>query len=243
VKFSRGYKAGGFNAYLNTNGFKESNFEFQPEYLNNYELGYKSSLWGGLVTFNGDVFYDDYTNKQEAVENIATVSLVVKNAAQATIYGAELEADVHPLDGLTLSGTLGLLHTRYGQFDNAGSSNACDCDTGNSLPGAPQLQGTIAAQYEHEIPSWDGWAGMIRLEGIHQSHSFTDAENDPDLINKPVSFLNGRLGVENGTWGFFLWGNNLTGTYALSGGLNELVAVARAVNLPTTYGGEVTFKF
>jgi iron complex outermembrane receptor protein len=243
VKFSRGYKAGGFNAYLNTNGFKESNFEFQPEYLNNYELGYKSSLWGGLVTFNGDVFYDDYTNKQEAVENIATVSLVVKNAAQATIYGAELEADVHPLDGLTLSGTLGLLHTRYGQFDNAGSSNACDCDTGNSLPGAPQLQGTIAAQYEHEIPSWDGWAGMIRLEGIHQSHSFTDAENDPDLINKPVSFLNGRLGVENGTWGFFLWGNNLTGTYALSGGLNELVAVARAVNLPTTYGGEITFKF
>jgi iron complex outermembrane receptor protein len=236
AKFSRGYKSGGFNSYLNTHGFQESNFKFQPEYLNNYELGYKSSLWDGLLTLNGDVFYDDYTNKQEAIENIATVSLVVENAAQATIYGAELEADLHPIDGLTVSGTLGLLHTRYGQFTDANA-------TGNQLPGAPQIQGTVAVQYEHELPGWDGWAGMIRLEGIHQGSSFTDPENSADLENKAVSYLNGRVGVENGTWGFFVWGNNLTGTYAVSGGLNELVAVARAVNLPTTYGGEVTFKF
>jgi iron complex outermembrane recepter protein len=244
AKFSRGYKSGGFNAYLNTAGFNPAtDFKFLPEYLNNYELGYKSSLWNGLLTLNGDVFYDDYSNKQEEVENIAAVSLVVKNAAQATIYGAELEADVHPLDGLTFSGTLGLLHTRYGLFDNAGSPAPCDCDTGNSLPGAPQLQATLAAQYEHYIPGWDGWAGMIRVEGLHQSHSFTDPENTVSLINKPLDLLNGRLGVENGTWGFYLWGNNLTGTYHLAGGLSELVAVARGVNLPTTYGGEITFKF
>ena len=244
VKFSRGYKAGGFNAYLNTFGFTGgSNYLFQPEYVNNYELGYKSSLWNGLLTFNGDIFYDDYSNKQEAVENIATVSLVVKNAAQATIYGAELEADLHPLDGLTLSATTGLLHTRYGQFNDAGASNACDCDTGNQLPSAPTFQGTIAAQYEHEIPGWDGWAGMIRVEGIRQSSSFTDPENSPDLANKGANYVNGRFGIDNGTWGFFVWGNNLTGTYHLSGGLNELVAVARAVDPPTTYGGEITFKF
>ncbi len=244
AKFSRGYKAGGFNAYLNTFGFDyATDLKFLPEYLNNYELGYKSSLWGGAVTLNGAVFYDDYTNKQEAVENIAAVSLVVKNAAAATIYGAELEADVHPVDGLTLTGTLGLLNTHYGSFPNAGAPNACGCDTGNSLPGAPQVQATIAAQYEHEIPGWDGWAGMIRVEGLHQSHSFTDPENSISLINNPASYLNGRLGVTNGNWGFYLWGNNITGTYHLSGGLNELVAVARAVDLPTTYGGELTFKF
>jgi iron complex outermembrane receptor protein len=239
VKFSRGYKAGGFNAYLNTAPFNQAtDFKFQPEYLNNYELGYKSSWWNGFLTFNGDVFYDDYTNKQEVIETVVPPSLGVANAAAATIYGAELESDIHPVDGLTLSGTLGYLQTRYGTFKDGTASYA-----GNSLPGAPQLQATLAGQYEHELPGWDGWAGMIRLEGIHQSHSFTDPENTPSLINKPVSYLNGRIGVDNGTFGFFLWGNNLTGTYALSGGLNELVAVARAVNLPTTYGGEITFKF
>jgi iron complex outermembrane receptor protein len=237
AKVSRGYKAGGFNAYLNTHGFTGgSNYLFQPEYVNNFELGYKSSLWDGLLTINSDVFYEDYTNKQEAIENIATVSLVVKNAASATIYGAELEADLHPLDGLTLSATVGLLHSKYGDFAAADA-------TGNQLPSAPEFQGTIAAQYEHEIPGWDGWAGMIRVQGIRQSSSFTDPENSADLANKGYNVVNGRLGVDNGTWGFFLWGNNLTGTYHLSGGLNELVAVARAVNLPTTYGGEITFKF
>jgi len=239
AKFSRGYKAGGFNAYLNTAPFNQaSDFKFQPEYLNNYELGYKSSWWNGFLTFNGDVFYDDYTNKQEVIETVVPPSLGVANAATATIYGAELETDIHPVDGLTLSGTLGYLQTRYGTFKD-GTANYAN----NSLPGAPQLQATLAGQYEHELPGWNGWAGMIRLEGIHQSHSFTDPENTPALINKSVDYLNGRIGVDNGTFGFFIWGNNLTGTYALSGGLNELVAVARAVNLPTTYGGEITFKF
>jgi iron complex outermembrane recepter protein len=239
VKFSRGYKAGGFNAYLNTAPFNQAtDFKFQPEYLNNYELGYKSSWWNGFLTFNGDVFYDDYTNKQEVIETIIPPHLGVANAAAATIYGAELESDIHPIDGLTLSGTLGYLQTRYGTFKDGTASYA-----GNSLPGAPQLQATLAAQYEHELPGWDGWAGMIRIEGIHQSHSFTDPENTISLINNPASYLNGRIGVDNGTFGFFLWGNNLTGTYHLSGGLNELVAVARAVDLPTTYGGEITFKF
>jgi iron complex outermembrane recepter protein len=239
VKFSRGYKSGGFNAYLNTAGFDyATDLKFQPEYLNNYELGYKSSLWDGLLTLNSDVFYDTYSNKQEEVENLATFSLAVANAAQATIYGAELESTLHPMDGLTFSGTLGLLDTRYGKFIDGGANY-----TGNSLPGAPQLQATLAAQYEHEIPGWSGWAGMIRIEGIHQSHSFTDPENNPSLYNNEATYLNGRLGIDNGTWGFFLWGNNLTGTYHLSGGLNELVSVARAVDLPTTYGGEITFKF
>ncbi len=245
IKFSRGYKSGGFNAYLNTAGFNyATDLKFQPEYLNNYELGYKSSLWDGLLTLNTDVFYDTYSNKQEAVESLVGVpTLVVKNAAQATIYGAELEADLHPLDGLTLSGTLGYLQTRYGNFPNTGAANPCHCDTNNSLPGAPQLEGTLAAQYEHEIPGWSGWAGMIRIEGIQQSHSFTDPGNLASLYNNEATYLNGRLGVTDGTWGFYLWGNNLTGTYHLSGGLNELVAVARAVDLPTTYGGEITFKF
>jgi len=239
VKFSRGYKAGGFNAYLNTAPFNPAtDFTFQPEYLNNYELGYKSSLWNGFLTINGDVFYDDYTNKQEVIETIVPPSLGVANAASATIYGAEFESDIHPVDGLTLSGTLGYLQTRYGTFKD-GSANYA----GNSLPSAPQLQATLAGQYEHDIPGWDGWAGMIRVEGIHQSHSFTDPENTIGLYNSPASYLNGRVGVENGMFGFYLWGNNLTGTYHLSGGLNELVAFARAVNMPTTYGGEVTFKF
>jgi iron complex outermembrane receptor protein len=237
AKFSRGYKAGGFNAYLNTAPFSGP-YTFRPEYLSNYEIGYKSSLWDGLVTVNGDLFYDDYTDKQEEIEDIKTFSLVVANAAQATIYGAELETDVHPVDGLTLSGTLGYLDTRYGKF-NDGASNY----TGNSLPSAPSLQYTLSGQYEHDIPGFSGWAGMIRLEMIHDNHSFTDPENTVSLENGAVTYFNGRIGVENGKWGFFVWGNNLTSQYHLAGGLNELVAVARGVDLPMTYGGEITYKF
>jgi iron complex outermembrane receptor protein len=237
IKFSRGYKAGGFNAYLNTNPFNGP-YVFLPEYLNNYELGYKSSLLNGRLTFNGDVFYDDYTNKQEEVENLATFSLAVANAAKATIYGAEMEAAVQPFDGLTFTGTLGLLNTKYKTFIDGGA-NYSD----NALPSAPRLQGTVAGQYEHEIPGWNGWAALARLEFIHQDSSFTDPENTKALWNGPVSYFNGRIGVENSNWGIYVWGNNLTNQYHVAGGLNELVAVARGVNLPLTYGGEITYKY
>jgi iron complex outermembrane receptor protein len=241
IKFSRGYKAGGFNAYLVTAPFNyaTTGLAFKPEYLNNYEAGYKASWWDGRMTMNGDVFYDDYTNKQEAVENPALLELIVENAAGARIYGAELETEIQPVDGLIFDGSLGLLNAEYDAFKSAIGGTL----TGNELPSAPHLEYTLAATYEREIPSWSGWDAMARLEVTHTDSSYSDPQNTPGYVNGPVTYLNGRVGVSNGNWAFFLWGKNLTNQYHLTGGLFEDVATARAVNEPRTWGGELTYKF
>ncbi|HEY5410201.1 MAG TPA: TonB-dependent receptor, partial [Caulobacteraceae bacterium] len=242
VKFSRGYKAGGFNAYLITPPYAANeSLAFQPEYLNNYEAGYKGSWFDSRVSLTGSVFYDDYTNKQEAVEDPLALSITIRNAASATIYGGEFEGAVKPLRGLTLSGTLGLLHARYNSFPNGGGLGISY--TGNDLPSAPSVQATLAAEYAHEFPGWAGVEGVARLEAIYQSSSFADPNNTAAYRQNPATFLNGRVGIQNPRWGLYLWGNNLTNDFHLSGGLYELVATARAVNIPRNFGVELNFKY
>ncbi|BFM09164.1 TonB-dependent receptor [Halioxenophilus aromaticivorans] len=83
---STGYKAGGFN--LTSNGLP-----YDPEHITAYEFGIKSDLWNRKAQMNLDVFYYDYQDLQ--LTTLATVNNApgqfTTNAAQSTIYGAELE--------------------------------------------------------------------------------------------------------------------------------------------------------
>jgi iron complex outermembrane receptor protein len=241
LKFSRGYKSGGFNAITITPPFDLSNsLAFKPEFLNNYEVGFKGAFWGGLLSINADGFYDEYTNKQESVLNL--FSVVVRNAAKARVYGAELEVDANPLEGLNISGTLGVLNGTYTDFPNANLPNACDCATGNRLANAPAMQAAVSAQYEHELPFWDGYSGFGRLEYITQSKSYIDPNNTAAYATQPYSLFNAKLGIEDEHWGAYFWGKNLTNTFILSSGQNQLVTTGRVVNIPRTIGIEVSYK-
>ncbi len=242
IKFSRGYKAGGFNATLLTNPYVPgSSLAFKPEFLNNYEAGLKADWWDGHFSLNSDVFYDQYTNKQESVEQpTAPYPIVIQNAASATIYGAEFEATAIPVEGLTLTATLGLLHGTYTSFANAnGAANF----TGHELANAPRLTATAAIQYEHELPFWSDLAGMARLEVTDTDSYFTDPNNSQTFQSRAVAYLNGRLGLERGEWGLYAWGRNLTNQFHLSSGVIFIIADGRAVNEPRTVGLELSWKY
>ncbi len=245
VKFARGYKAGGFNVWAVTPPFDPATekLAFQPEFLSEYEAGFKADYFGGRLQFKSAVFYDDYTNKQEQEENIGAVvpGIVVLNAAKARIYGAEFELDAEPLRGLTLSEALGLLHGTYSSFPDPNGPGTSF--TGNDVALAPHVQSSLSAQYERPINGWNDHSFFARIEWNYQSSSFTDPNNTPALENMPYSLINARIGVEGKHWGLFAWGHNLTNTFNLSGGSFLVVDYSRAVNLPRTYGLELSLKY
>jgi len=242
LKFSHGYKAGGFNAFVITNPFNPAlSLAFKPEYLDNFEAGFKGEWLDGRLSFNGDVFYDNYTNKQEIVEDAALFSFTVLNAAKARTYGAEIEGDAKPLPGLDFTVNLGLLNGKYTSFPSSGAGG--QVFTGNKLAGAPNWEGTFAAQYQHELPV-DGWSGIGRIEVFHTDSFFEDPNNTPAYETLPYTYLNARLGVQSdsGRWGVYLWGQNLTNKLVFSGGYASIPLTARAVNFPRTFGIELSYK-
>jgi iron complex outermembrane receptor protein len=108
-KYARGYRAGGVftNAPIDHR-------TFAPEKVDSYEAGIKSSFLPSVRgLFNLAVFYNDFSNQQlqfgfnakvdPATGATAPVSptTAIINAGKSRIYGAEVEASITPLEGLT----------------------------------------------------------------------------------------------------------------------------------------------
>jgi outer membrane receptor protein involved in Fe transport len=124
ASFAHGYKAGGANPpgaqLIVFNGAGVSTpihpLTFKPEFINAYELGTKNTLADGALTFNGSVFFYDYTNYQ--VSRIVDRTAINDNF-DATVKGAEIEATYEPMPGLRFKFAGGYEHTR---IDNGQSS-------------------------------------------------------------------------------------------------------------------------
>jgi iron complex outermembrane recepter protein len=108
AKYARGYRAGGVfsNAPIDHR-------TFNPETVDNYELGLKSAFHGAVRgTFNVDVFYNNFTNQQLQFGFDARVNPVtgasapvspttaIINAGKSRIYGSEVEASLVPFPSI-----------------------------------------------------------------------------------------------------------------------------------------------
>jgi len=82
---------------------------FAPEFVNAFEVGSKNTLLEGRMTLNADAFYYDYTGYQ--ISYIVNRSAVNLNF-DARVWGAEIEADWHPLENLRLGFKGGYENTR-----------------------------------------------------------------------------------------------------------------------------------
>ena len=107
ARYSRGYKAGGFNVGISTT--LGSSPYTGPEHANNYEIGLKKDLFNHTLQTNLAIFYLDYQNFQAPVTipavsgGVAQSQGVFLNVPKAVSYGVELESIWSPIDHLQIS--------------------------------------------------------------------------------------------------------------------------------------------
>ena len=102
AKYSRGYKAGGFNAGTTTlNTFVTTG----DEKINAYEIGLKKTF-GGNLQVNTSAFYYDYRDIQVPVSSFNTVvsanQTLFVNLPKARNLGVEIETIWQPIDNLQI---------------------------------------------------------------------------------------------------------------------------------------------
>jgi iron complex outermembrane receptor protein len=169
---------------------------FDPEEALSYEAGFKSTFFGGAVTFNADYYYVDYTSLQLAV--LGTDGIVV-NTPDATVHGIEMELSAMLTDGLTLNANLGT------QKDDIKDSDL-------ELKNTPDWQGRIGLVYTTALP---GERGGITLSG---DVSYTDdyfASTANTILVDGYTMVNAmaRWDSSGGHWGLSISGRNLTDEY------------------------------
>lgn len=143
--YQQGLKSGGQNlGVLQT--------QFEPEILDAFEVGFRSSSMGGDLVINGAGFFYDYSNYQVTDLPGGTTTVVLN--ADAEIRGLELEVIATPASGLRLSGGLTFLDSEYTQFTSLNLANplAGPQDlAGTDLPRAPNFTVNLGAQYEFDV--------------------------------------------------------------------------------------------
>ncbi|RQW46114.1 TonB-dependent receptor [Novosphingobium sp. LASN5T] len=102
---TQGAKAGSYNA--GGPPLAASEIPYKPERLISYEVGLKSTLFGGKARFNAAGYYYDYHNYQ-AARWLGFSSLITN--ADATIYGGEAELAASLTHNLEASFNIGAQH-------------------------------------------------------------------------------------------------------------------------------------
>lgn len=250
ASYSTGFKSGTYKV-----GFPQP-LPVSPEKITAYEAGLKSTLAGGLLRLNAAAFYYDYTNLQ--VSKIVGTVQTLENAANARIYGVEVESRLRPTPNLEFNLSGSWLHARFVNYissdparpqgDGVTTINGQPAFNlaGKTLAQAPKFTLTGGAEYRIEMKDY-----LVTLRGEVGwiDRVFFTAFNRPQVGSEPKTKVNAFVTLEptNGPWSLGFFAKNIGGKryiqnayvnsaqfgFTYTGGLEE----------PRTYGVTARMKF
>ncbi|MFT4045756.1 MAG: TonB-dependent receptor [Solimonas sp.] len=140
AKYARGYRAGGVFA----NAPSDLRI-FDPEKVDNYELGFKSTFRGFVRgTFNVAAFYNDFSDQQvQAGFNAASAggspTNAIVNAGKSRITGVEVESTLVPIRHLTFQLSYTYLDAQIRKIDTISTSDPDYVPATSSIPPGTEL--------------------------------------------------------------------------------------------------------
>jgi iron complex outermembrane recepter protein len=212
VSYNRGFKSGIYNT------IPPGGNAVAPEILDAYEAGIKSDWLSHRLRVNSSAFFYKYSQLQVTVFNATTAEL--ENAANAHIYGVDLDVEAQPIERLTLGLSFEYLHDRFVSFPNAqilipqtvaeGGGNLLEIGSvaGNRLPYTPDY--SASASLDYQLPTQVGQFGL-NAAYAYQSTWFAAPDNNlkapiSNLVNAQLSWIPARLDKLK----VLLWARNLT---------------------------------
>ena len=246
LTISQGYKSGG----IALRGQRLSLFE--PEVLDNTEIGFKLDAFDSKFRLNGAIFRMEYTEIQitqaeQGPGGQTDVIVFVSNAGEAVVQGIEMEATI-ALGNFTLNANAGYTDADYIEYRVTEADGSISDRADEPFAQVPKHNRSILAQYRWMTP-----VGLFipSLHYFYQSEIFIGF--DAAAIQYDDSFI-GQSEVFNArlTWvpseqlRVTLFANNAKDTLDYGGGValgDNLGVVGKARTPPRSYGLEFNWTF
>ncbi len=208
--WSRGYRGGGFNGRPSTNGAATN--PYNPETLDNYELGFKSEFMDGRVRLNGAIYMMKYKDMQQDLDVPAPGTSTGRenrtiNASKADLKGAELDIQAKLSSNFTVSGNVGYLDAKYKNFigDIYSTGTAIDASF-LKIRRAPKWTWDLGMTYEQEVGPGTVWlSSELHYVGAHEITFL----NNPNLRNKGQYLLDASINYKIDKTMISVFGKNL----------------------------------
>lgn len=243
VSYTRGFRAGGINAqrFPATATLKQT---FDPEYSDNYEVGYKMQTKDNRLSVSASAFYIQWTNLQ-FYNLVAPFTYGRENVGDAQSMGFELEAAAIPVKGLQLDGSLGLAFAEYDHFHLervnffTGEITTTHIEH-NKLSNTPSHTLFLGAQYTLGLTKKLNL--VLRGEVRSIGSFYTDIQNT--IKQDPYTLLNSNIGLSYGKYSLAFWGQNLNNaSYLAFGTPDTSFGYSVRTSAPRTWGLTLKAKF
>ncbi len=208
--YSEGYRDGSYAARF-TGVVPTPLPSYDPEFVTNYELGMKSTLWDGRMRLNMAAFSMDYEDMQiNASSDQVATSSTKENLGDATIQGLEAELSVLLSENLSFSVNLGLLDDEIDGLKGTLVSNTVVISKRNDLPNTPDWTLSVMARYE--VPLASGARISLRADYAMKDDYYSRAENLVENLIDDYRNLNvsGRYMAADDSWEIALGVRNAT---------------------------------
>lgn len=198
ARVSRGFKSGGISPFIDVNNTANA---FDPELTTSFEVGANTSWLDDRLRLNASLFHIDWQDQQAVISVTPTVR-VIRNAAEATSRGIELDGAFQATESLLFTASYGYLDTEYDDFVDTVLGQDF---SGNPLPYAPEHSAGLGLRLA--MPLNDVVTIQTGLDyNFRSSYSF-----NPDNLfrQEPTHLFDARVGVRGNGWSATLWGKNL----------------------------------
>jgi iron complex outermembrane receptor protein len=243
--YSKGFKSGGFNGNGDTIAGNLTSFE--PEKVDNYEVGFKFSMFDRRLTGSISRFDMRYQDIQLSVQGSSPTGETVSstfNAGRATIQGIEVELQALLLGSLRLSFNGDFNEPRYTRFQDkavAGGSRV-----GEPLAFIPDYR--LSGSIENRFPLGGEMVLTPRVQVTRTGVRYMITDPSPvvrnvgrvpafNLVDASLRFdLNDRVS-------FDVYGKNVFNKKYKNDALAVGFLVLTYYASPVTYGATARFKF
>ena len=224
--FSDGFRAGGRNVVRPGTVLPP---DYEPDFLENYEIGFKSRLLDDRVAFNLTAFMMEWKDYQvEVVDPGDLYAVLVANVGDAEIEGVSLELSARVWDSLDLG-----LNAQFLAAKTKKANSIIGTGEGDRLPFSAEEKGALWIEYTFPWQVFDG-----RFYGRYQLSYSGDVLNGIILpVSQPsYSISDLKLGIEGETWDLYTYVDNLSNERAILFDQTFPPPGMKTINTPRTWG-------
>jgi iron complex outermembrane recepter protein len=196
--WSKGFRPGGINR-------QPLAPPYAPDFLINYEAGWKTTLLDGRLRWNGAIYHQDWDDIQFSFLGLNSLT-VIQNGRKARINGIETDIN-YIVGGLSLTAAAaytdaktkgnicdaaievdpspdcsGIIDVNDPDDPDDDDLNSIVTPSGTRLPVTPKFKGSATARY-----SWPMWTGKAHVQGSITYQGSAPSDLDPaqnDLLGK-----------------------------------------------------------
>ncbi|MFL6733394.1 MAG: TonB-dependent receptor [Sphingomicrobium sp.] len=198
--WSRGFRPGGINR-------RASVESYDPDYLSNYEIGWKSTLAGGAIRWNGAIYHQLWKKFQYSFLGLNSFT-EIHNGSDAKINGIETDVS-YTGDGLTLNAAAAYTDAKTKNNICFFDTDVADCSDvsaddypnfvaaseGTRLPVTPKFKASATARYTWLLSgykthvqaaiSYQGSArASLRDQALFVPYWFDDRVDPNDILGR-----------------------------------------------------------